>query len=260
MSKIFLILSAVLLLGTAALGFLNKNKMAAKTEEIKKANGIATDAQTKAAKAQASQKETEKKLADANTKAAELQTQITAVNDEKTKLNDQIAEIKKAIDEKDAEIERQKKALAEVTGQKPATPGGPETPGLEAQLKDAITQRDELKAVKDGLESRAKNLESQIAKYRVEESRRERKALQPGLRGQILAVDRNWNFVVLSLGNRNGIVSGADMVVQRGGSLVGKVRITSVESSQSIADIVPNSVPPGVSVQAGDTVIYPGGS
>jgi cell shape-determining protein MreC len=71
-------------------------------------------------------------------------------------------------------------------------------------------------------------------------------------------VDRNWNFVVLDLGNRNGINNNATMIVQRGGSMVGRVRITSVEPSQSVADIIPNSVPAGVTVQPGDTVVYSG--
>jgi cell shape-determining protein MreC len=79
-----------------------------------------------------------------------------------------------------------------------------------------------------------------------------------GLHGRVLAVDRNWNFVVLDLGNRNGVVANATMVVQRGASMVGKVRITTVEPSQSIADIVPNTVPAGINVEPGDSVIYPG--
>ena len=55
------------------------------------------------------------------------------------------------------------------------------------------------------------------------------------LPGTILAVNQAWNFVVLSLGDRQGVVPNAEMLVQRGGQLLGKVRVTSVEPSTSIA-------------------------
>jgi hypothetical protein len=44
----------------------------------------------------------------------------------------------------------------------------------------------------------------------------------------------------------------------RGGSPIGKAKITSVEPSTSIADIVVGSVPEGYSVQPGDMVVYEG--
>jgi hypothetical protein len=54
------------------------------------------------------------------------------------------------------------------------------------------------------------------------------------------------------------VVDNATLIVQRGASMVGRIRITSVEPSQSIADIIPNTVPAGISVQPGDLVVYPG--
>jgi hypothetical protein len=48
------------------------------------------------------------------------------------------------------------------------------------------------------------------------------------------------------------------MLVKRGAQLIGKIRITSVEPSTSIADIVANSTPRGLVIQPGDSVIYAG--
>ena len=72
----------------------------------------------------------------------------------------------------------------------------------------------------------------------------------------ILAVNPAWNFVVINLGDKNGVVNNAELLVKRGKLLVGKVRITSVEPSTSIADIVANSVPSGVTITPNDQVIY----
>lgn len=73
--------------------------------------------------------------------------------------------------------------------------------------------------------------------------------------GTVLAVNRAWNFVVLNLGRRQGIAQNTEMLVQRGNQLIGKVRVTSVETSTSIADIVVRSIPRGLSVMPGDAVI-----
>jgi hypothetical protein len=79
-----------------------------------------------------------------------------------------------------------------------------------------------------------------------------------GLEGQVMAVNQGWNFVVISLGDRQGALPNAQMLVKRGDSLVAKVTISSVEPSTSIADIVPGSVPRGQRVMPGDRVVYPG--
>jgi hypothetical protein len=48
------------------------------------------------------------------------------------------------------------------------------------------------------------------------------------------------------------------MIVTRGNSMIGKVRVTSVEPNTAIADVLPGSMARGQSVQAGDAVIYEG--
>jgi hypothetical protein len=48
------------------------------------------------------------------------------------------------------------------------------------------------------------------------------------------------------------------MVVARNNRAIAKVRITAVEPTTSIADVVPGSISKGVLVQPGDIVIYPG--
>ena len=69
-------------------------------------------------------------------------------------------------------------------------------------------------------------------------------------------VNQSWNFVVLSLGDRQGLVPNAELLIQRGGKYLGKVRVTSVESSTAIADILQRTVPRGLTVMPGDNVIY----
>ena len=78
--------------------------------------------------------------------------------------------------------------------------------------------------------------------------------------GKILAVNPDWNFVVLNIGNNARLEAGHEMVVTRNGQSVGKVRVMAVEEKTSIADIVRHSVPRGESLQPGDQVSSDGGT
>jgi hypothetical protein len=63
--------------------------------------------------------------------------------------------------------------------------------------------------------------------------------LPPGLKGKVVAVDPKWNFVVLDIGGSQGVLENAEMLVNRNGKLVAKVRITSVRPNSSVANILP---------------------
>jgi hypothetical protein len=54
------------------------------------------------------------------------------------------------------------------------------------------------------------------------------------------------------------VVPDAELLVMRNGAFIGKIRISSVEPTTSIGDIISNSLARGVQVQPGDTVIYAG--
>ena len=81
-----------------------------------------------------------------------------------------------------------------------------------------------------------------------------------GVHGTVLAYNQAYNFVVLNLGARNGVESNSEMLVLRDGTLIGKIRISSVEPATAIGDIITNSLARGVQVQPGDSVIYAGTS
>jgi len=81
-----------------------------------------------------------------------------------------------------------------------------------------------------------------------------------GVHGTVLASNQAYNFVVLNLGARNGVEPNSEMLVLRDGTLIGKIRISSVEPATAIGDIMTNSLARGVQVQPGDSVIYAGTS
>jgi hypothetical protein len=61
----------------------------------------------------------------------------------------------------------------------------------------------------------------------------------PGVQGSILAVDPKWNFVVLDVGEKAGAKPRGVFMVSRGGKLIGKVKVATVQADRCIANVLP---------------------
>ena len=156
----------------------------------------------------------------------------------------------------------------------------PSAPVENAQSPDLQSQVDDLRRQLDGAEKEkallAEKLQDAQARQaqpketaRTETKKRRETATaqresgrsyRAGVHGTVLAHNQAYNFVVLNLGARNGVEPNSEMLVLRDGTLIGKIRISSVEPATAIGDIITNSLARGVQVQPGDSVIYAGTS
>lgn len=258
LAKYLLLAAGFFLLGSTALGYLNmtrlKSTLTAKAESdhTAKANGDRADKTARDLKASQGQLEA------ANKNAADLQGKLAAATQEaaaaKTAADENAAKIAAVT----ADLETARATLAKMTPTG-STPGADPTVELNNKIRELEAQVAEARQIQGSLQAQAKAADDAARDLRKKEDLRQRNMMTAGLSGTIRAVDHNWNFVVLDLGDRQGVVNNAEMIVTRGGSMVGKLRITSVEPGQSIADILPNSVPAGISVERGDRVVYAGG-
>ena len=78
--------------------------------------------------------------------------------------------------------------------------------------------------------------------------------LPSGLKGNVLVVDPKWNFVVLDIGEKQGVLPKGVMMVSRNSKLIAKVKIVNVQADRSIANIMPGWKLG--EVLEGDTVLY----
>jgi len=62
--------------------------------------------------------------------------------------------------------------------------------------------------------------------------------LRANLKGKIVAVDPKWDFVVLNIGEDQGVLEDGEMLVSRDGKLVAKVVVRSIQKDRSIANVV----------------------
>ncbi|OHE82344.1 MAG: hypothetical protein A2107_02125 [Verrucomicrobia bacterium GWF2_62_7] len=62
--------------------------------------------------------------------------------------------------------------------------------------------------------------------------------LPEGLSGKVLYYDKTWNFTVLDIGKKKGVLPSGVMILHRGTDIIGKVRIATVDDDCSIADFM----------------------
>jgi len=63
--------------------------------------------------------------------------------------------------------------------------------------------------------------------------------LPENLKGQVVVSDPKWDFVVINVGEDQGILQDGELLVNRNGRLVAKVIVTSVQKNRAIANVMP---------------------
>ena len=204
--------------------------------------------------------EREVAIAAANAKFGDTQNKIASNEAELAKVQAEKNDLQAKLRANETEIAELRKRITEAdpksaTGNQPAT----STTDLQAQLDDAKKQLDAAEREKIFLSDKMKVTQEKTTQLETERKRRPAPgANNPGIRGTVLAVNQAYNFVVLNLGARQGVEANSEMLVLRGGSFIGKIRISSVEPATAIGDIITGTLARGVQVQPGDTVVYAG--
>lgn len=258
MAKILTIVTIVLAAVTALVGFINRTKLVETKTTLS-----TTQAELASTKKNLDEKtgklgETEKSLADSTAKNEAAEAEIKQLKADSDAKDNELAEAKGKAMAASVEMESLKSKVDSITKlkdditqklmHKEAEPIQQELNDARKQIEEQKIVSDKLTANIDTLNGRIKDLEGQIAeKNRVQKVN--------DLSGRILAVNEAWNFVVLNVGDKNGVSSNAELLVKRGNTRIGKVRVTSVEPASSIADIIPGSLVGGLSIQPGDYVI-----
>ena len=191
-----------------------------------------------------------KLAAEPDRKAAASEGQLAQILGDKKQLEAQIQT-------KDSEIAGLRKQLEE---REPASanPGAASAQELQAQLDDARQQLDSAEREKSLLAEKVRAARERSSQFEEERKRRVPTRSKAGLHGTILAVNQAYNFVVVNLGNRNGVEPQSEMLIIQDSTFIGKIRISSVEPATAIGDIITSTLARGVQVQPGDIVIYAG--
>ena len=263
MAKVFIGIALLFMLATAGVGFMLKGNVDKLQTSLSKTKGQIADAEGKARAAKNDAEKAQKDAKDANDKAAAAEKTAADKTKEAEDAKMQLAEAKTVMESKDKELADMKAKAANPLD--PNAPTKEQMDALKAQLAD-VTAKEQAaekdaesnKLAADAAVAKGAENDRQLAELRKKEHERNLGIMRPGLHGRILAVNSGWNFVVLSVGDKNGVLVNSSLVVVRGNEPVARLRVTSVEPSTAIADVLPGTVRKGVTVQPGDTVIFEG--
>jgi hypothetical protein len=257
MAKIFLGIAIAVMIATAALGFIARGNIDKLQSTLKQKQDTLTRTEGSLRTAQSAQKAAEEKQGVLETAVEEQKKEVAARRAEIEALNGKLSEATAAVTAKDTEIAALKQRPESTTANGQPVPPE-ELTRLQAQVASLERDKAELTQVQETLNARTKEAEERFAASKRQVDEYKAGYQRQGLSGRILAVNPGWNFIVLSIGDRQGAKVGSTMLVMRGSDAIAKARITAVEPSQSIADVLPGSVRKGITVQPGDTVIYQG--
>ena len=160
-------------------------------------------------------------LEDARTQIVQLNDTLRAKEQEITDKNRQIGSLE---DEK-ASLQTQLASLNEELG----------------NLRDQVATLEEEKTMLELLLAKCEGERGQIT-------------MEPGTSGKIIYANAEWNFVVIDIGTADGAQVTAEMIVHRGETMIGKIRISAVRENVSIAEVLPDFQTDAI--KEGDHVLF----
>lgn len=259
MAKILLVISIVITLLTAGLGYMTKTKVADLQTNLSRAKDDLQSTRNSLDTTKKDLSKTKEDLTTANKTIDETKQKLTAAETEAKDAKAKADQLAKDIEERSTKIASLEDEITKMkSGVGTDGQADPKVVQLEEDLKRAVAERDELKAVQDTLNARVQEADERLQTAQATVQRYQKGIASQSLSGRVLAVNQGWNFVVLDVGDRQGAAVNAPLLVLRGGQPIARLRITSVEPSTSIADVVPGSIARGVTVQPNDRVVFAG--
>ncbi len=198
---------------------------------------------------------TKKELETAQGQMKDLESKLSEATSQNSSLNSKVSDLTTKLGELDKSLSDSKQQLTSTMDRltKMEADLGGKTP---AQLKEAVAQTqkevDRVIADKKKIEDDLSGQKAEVARLNDRIERSKTGEMPPGISGKVLKLNQAWNFVVLNVGNLDGVVENGILVVYRDKQFIGKVKVVSTEAHTCVADIIPEMSKSAV--QEGDEV------
>ncbi|MGO9584942.1 MAG: hypothetical protein ACLP2Y_01870 [Limisphaerales bacterium] len=232
--RISLILAIIVALGAGALNILQvKDKITTLVsqrddERGKKQQALSdlSKAKTDLTKTQDTLKQTTQELADAKTEREKAVATAAVQTKRADELSDKLVKTTQERDDSQTQLAAYKATgiAAEQVGK------------LSRSLKEA---QEAVEIVNEEKVVLQRTLTRTQARLSIYEGTNTVITMRAGLHGKILVVDPKWDFVVLDIGQDQGVIDNGELLVSRAGKLVAKVIVRSIEKNRCIANVMP---------------------
>ena len=235
--RVFLAIAIVAALAAGALSFIVVKEKAEALIANRDAEKTAKEqAQTELSSTKGTLKKTEDTLSTTSnrlvTSEANLKTATANIAGLDKRITDLTTEMERVKGERDS-------SLAELSAWKGLDLPVERVRGIIVDVKKLREEREVLEEERRLLTQNNVKLQAKLAAL-IGKNEDTPPALPPGLKGKVVAVDPKWEFVVLDIGGNQGVLERGEMLVNRAGKLVAKVKVVTVEPDRSVANILPS--------------------
>lgn len=256
MKRLILAAAILCMAGAAFVGVTNKQT---RDDEIKKRTF-----------AEKEYRETNDQLNTKKTELAEAVKNHGEAKDARDKASADLATLEQSLKRQQATIAKNKSELEKIAVQQKEI-------DLAVAKLDGITSVEELIAKEKGLQdtlaekTAAKaeeetklatstkmknNVQVQVVDLEKKQIERAKTIALNGLEATVVAVNKDWGFVMVNAGMNLGVSGTSSLLVKRGEELIARLRIVTLAPDMVVCDVVPDSIAKGARVMPGDRAIF----
>lgn len=217
---------------------------------------------------------------------AKIKTELTSLAgsvEEITKVAGDVAKVQVEVEGQNEKLKSQKLKIAQTEGEVKRTEG--ELSAKTARMNELTAQLSKLPAgfnpqtisedlnkikqeiVELQTQAEAKKQEVTVQEKKIGESKkvledivqkieaRKKSFERNSMRARVIAVNNDWGFVVIDVGEREGITPDTKLLVTRGTQTIGKINTLSVQGNRTVANVLTDTLALGAQPAPGDTVI-----
>jgi hypothetical protein len=268
MIRILLFATIALSLVSASLAYLTRQKAEELAGSLKSTSQRATETVSSAAKlkeenktAQSRIEELSKSVEEQKAQADKISTNLKESESKGTKLEAEVAEKAKKAEALARQLEEA------VAAAKPVAPAPDQALADKmAKLSDDLDKtKQAAEAEQKRLMQKAVELEGRVAQLTLKSKTSNDggtpsgssggNGIQKTVSGTVVAVNEGWNFVVVDLGDKNGVTPETQLAVQRKGKVVANLKVTEVRPKHVSAGVEYSEGSRKEKIRLGDTVV-----
>lgn len=261
--KNMLYIVAVLLAGGAAFFSISHSGKFKKVQQVRldtiaerqqtSSNAEKTEKEVKDLKAQLVGADTKKeevtqKLDAVKSEGATLERDLSGLDDTLKNQEDEFAEVNKT----KAELDR---IMSELGSDVTVDNIGDKIKEFENKKREQQTKLEELETLTTAAEKVYATNRAELDRVMKRDLERTSRSASGSTESVISAVNQDWGFLVIGAGSNSGFTPQTPLIVQRDGKVLGRVRPSSIEPTQTIAEIDFDTLAAGVRIQPGDRVM-----
>jgi hypothetical protein len=126
---------------------------------------------------------------------------------------------------------------------------------IDEGIKTKKTKLEELETLTAGAEKLLTSNRAEAGRLATRYVERNARIRRNATQAVVTAVNQEWGFLVIGAGSNSGFSPQTSLLVQRDGVKIGRVKPSSIEPNQVIAEIDLDSLATGVRIQPGDQVL-----